>query len=193
MPRMGQRLMIVDQHLVSRSDDQSSCMCHSLVTSPKAAMLTSPPTQPAQLYTDVLCPALLLQGCLRVHRHNAQESATHVPFRHHPERVSTQRTQEAAGAQADDEAPGCQRVHVAFFILPCHCISSSSGVEKRPARVLGIWCCAAQTNASSSLDKQGLPSGPERTRGVVENSELQSKCGNPNARRQLGGLKEAAP
>ena len=51
----------------------------------------------------------------------------------------------------------------------------------------------ARTNASASLDKQGLPSGPERTRGAVERSELQSKRGNPNARRQLGGLKEAAP
>ena len=30
----------------------------------------------------------------------------------------------------------------------------------------------ARTSASASLDKQGLPSGPERTRGAVEHSEL---------------------
>ena len=39
----------------------------------------------------------------------------------------------------------------------------------------------------------GLPSGPDRTRGVVEHSELQPKRSNPNARRQLGVRKEAAP
>ena len=35
--------------------------------------------------------------------------------------------------------------------------------------------------------------GPDRTRGVVEHSELQSKKSNPNARRRLGVRKEAAP
>jgi hypothetical protein len=34
--------------------------------------------------------------------------------------------------------------------------------------------CPARTNTSSSLDKQGLPSGLDRTREVVEHSELQS-------------------
>jgi len=39
----------------------------------------------------------------------------------------------------------------------------------------------------------GLPSGLERTRGVVEHSELQSKRSNPNARRRLRDLKEGVP
>jgi hypothetical protein len=30
----------------------------------------------------------------------------------------------------------------------------------------------ARTNARASLDRQGLPGGPERTEGVVEHSEL---------------------
>jgi hypothetical protein len=54
-----------------------------------------------------------------------------------------------------------------------------------------LW--AARPTASVSLDKQGLPSGLDRTRGVVEHSELQSKRSNPNARRQLGDLMEDAP
>ena len=106
-----------------------SFMLLSLATSPKAAMLTSPPTQPPQLYTAALCPALLLQGCLRVHRHNAQESATHVPFSHHPESVSTPRTQEAAGAQADDEARGCQRSHVSFCTRLHFCSHFRGGLK----------------------------------------------------------------
>jgi hypothetical protein len=54
----------------------------------------------------------------------------------------------------------------------------------------------SRTNTSVSLDnfEQGLPSGlDDRTRGVVEHSELQSKRSNPNARRQLRDLKETAP
>ena len=55
--------------------------------------------------------------------------------------------------------------------------------------------CPTRTNTSSSLDKQGLPSGPDRTREVVEHRdfELQSKRSNPNARRQLGVRKEDTP
>jgi hypothetical protein len=38
-----------------------------------------------------------------------------------------------------------------------------------------------------------MASGPDRTRGVVEHSKLQSKRSNPNVRQQLGVLKEAVP
>jgi hypothetical protein len=53
---------------------------------------------------------------------------------------------------------------------------------------------ATRTNQRKQLpglDKQGLPLGPDRTRGVVEHSKLQSKRSNPNARWLLGVRKEA--
>jgi hypothetical protein len=56
-----------------------------------------------------------------------------------------------------------------------------------------LFSCPARTSASVSLDKQGLPSGPEKSRGAVEHSELQSKRSNPNTRWQLGVSRRPLP
>ena len=78
--------------------------------------------------------------------------------------------------------------------VPCTPICHESGNHSYLHLVhLVLFLYPARTNTSSSLDKQGLPSGPDRTRGVVEHSKLQSKKSNPIARRQVGVRKEDAP
>jgi hypothetical protein len=67
-PGRGCHVCVMGRRSMMMCQGQSSCMCRSLATLPKAAILTSPRTQSVQLYTAVLCPALLLEGCHRVHR-----------------------------------------------------------------------------------------------------------------------------